>query len=142
LESTSKSSGSTVAGAEPVFGPTNAKEHTDDIRRYASVIELIPEKEQLYRELHADVWPDVVAAIKKANISNYSIFLAEIDGRKFLVSYFEYTGSDPDADFASIAADPTTRDDWWPLTDACQRVLDGTPEAQQWLPMESLMHIS
>ena len=29
--------------------------------------ELLPEKEELYRELHADVWPEVVAAIKKAN---------------------------------------------------------------------------
>ena len=106
------------------------------------MVELKPEKERLYRELHAEVWPGVVQAIKKANISNYSIFAASIGGRRYLLSYFEYTGSDPEKDFASIAADPTTRDEWWPLTDACQQVIDGTPDGEQWLPMEQLMHIS
>lgn len=142
LESSSESQADTVAGAKPAYGPTNAKAPRDNIRRYAAAVELIPEKEQLYRDLHADVWPEVVAAIKKANIRNYSIFLGSIGGRKYLFSYFEYTGSDPATDLASIASDPTTRDRWWPLTDACQRVLDGTPEGEQWLPLESLMHIS
>jgi len=141
LESPSESLRSPGAKADPVYGPTNAEKPADNVRRYASTVELIPEKEQFYRELHADVWPQVVAAIKKANIHNYSIFVAEIQGRRYLFSYFEYSGTDPEADFASIANDPTTRDKWWPLTDACQRVIAGTPENEQWLPMESLMHI-
>lgn len=126
----------------PVYGPTNRRTAEVGIRRYASAVELLPEKEQLYRELHADVWPSVVEAIKKANISNYSIFVATVEGRRYLFSYFEYSGTDPEADFASIAADPTTRDKWWPITDACQHIIAGTPDGQQWLPMESVMHIS
>jgi L-rhamnose mutarotase len=142
VDSKSESSDTGAQSPEPVFGPTNPHSPADGIRRYASAIELIPEKEPLYRKLHADVWPEVVEAIKKANISNYNIFVGTIDGKKYLFSYFEYTGSDPASDFASIAADPTTRDKWWPITDACQRVIEGTPDEQQWLPLESLMHIA
>ena len=88
---------------KPVYGETNPtpeQQSQDAIRRYASVIELLPEKEESYRKLHADVWPEVLAAIKKANIQNYSIHLAELSGKKYLFSYFEYSGSDPEKDFA------------------------------------------
>ena len=124
------------------MGPTNPEEPVDGVRRYAALVELLPEKEKLYRELHDDVWPDVVEAIKQANIRNYSIHLAEFGGAKYLFSYMEYTGSDPTADFASIANDPVTRDKWWPITDACQRIIEGTPAGSQWLPMERLMLIA
>lgn len=125
-----------------VYGGTNPSPEQsgkETIRRYASVIELLPEKEELYRKLHAEVWPEVVTAINKANIHNYSIHLVELGGKKYLFSYFEYTGSDPKKDFASIGDDPTTRDKWWPITDSCQQVLSGTPEGEQWLPLEMLM---
>jgi len=128
----------------PVYGPTNPKPEEAakaDVQRFGSVVELRPEKEQKYRELHADVWPDVVKAIKNANIQNYNIFLAEIGGKKYLFSYLEYTGDNPEKDFASIAKDKTTKEKWWPITDPCQRRLPGTPEGEQWLPMEMLMHI-
>ena len=141
MDSTSESLRDSTVSPSPVYGPTNPENPIGDVRRFASAVELKPEKEQHYRELHSDVRPRVVQAIKKANIRNYSIFVASIGGRRYLFSYFEYTGSDPDTDFASIAADPTTRDEWWPLTDACQQVIEGTPEGQQWLPLETLMHI-
>jgi L-rhamnose mutarotase len=128
----------------PVVGPTNPsveQQREAGIIYYGSVIELLPEQEQQYRDLHADVWPEVIAAIKKANIHNYNIFVAELDGKRYLFSFFEYHGDDPEADFASIAADPTTRDKWWPITDHCQKRLPGTPEGQQWQSIEMLMHI-
>jgi L-rhamnose mutarotase len=105
------------------------------------VIELLPEKEQQYRKLHADVWPEVVAAIGRANIQNYNIFIFEMGGRKYLFSYMEYTGTDPARDFASIGDDPTTRDKWWPITDACQKRLPDTPKGEQWKSLEMLMNI-
>jgi len=134
----------TMTRVNPVYGPTNP---TPDeaakatVKRFASVIELLPEKEQQYRELHAAVWPDVVKAIRKANIRNYNIYLAEIHGKKYLFSHFEYTGNDPAKDFASIGQDKTTKEKWWPITDAYQKRLPGTPEGEQWLGMEMLMHI-
>ena len=128
----------------PVYGPTNpspTQQKLQAITRYGSIIELIPEREIQYRELHAEVWPEVVAAIKKANIQNYNIFVVSLGEKRYLVSYWEYVGSDAEQDIASIAEDPTTRDRWWPLTDACQRRLSGTPETEQWFPMELVMHI-
>ncbi len=128
----------------PIYGKTNPtpdQQKQAEVKRYGSVIELLPEKEKTYRELHADVWPEVVAAIKKANIQNYNIFTVELGGKKYLFSYLEYTGTDPEKDFASIGNDATTRDKWWPITDACQREIPGTPDGQQWLPIEMLMHI-
>jgi len=122
-------------------GSTNPPDPNDGVRRLASVIELKPEKEKLYRDLHADVWPDVVKAIRKSNIRNYSISLARIGGKSYLFSYMEYTGDDIEADFAAMADDPMTRDKWWPITDSCQSVIEGTPEDSQWMPLERLMLI-
>jgi L-rhamnose mutarotase len=127
-----------------VHGPTNPsaeQQAQSGVRYYGAVVELRPEKEQQYRELHAAVWPDVLAAIKKANIRNYNIFAAELGGKRYLFSFFEYHGSDADRDLATLANDPTTRDKWWPLTDACQQRLPGTPAGQQWKSLEQLMHI-
>lgn len=128
-----------------VYGSTNPDPVTkpaDSVNRYGAVIELDADKEALYRELHAEVWPEVAAAIKKANIHNYNIFIAEIGGRKYLFSYMEHVGPDPEGDLASIKEDPTTRDMWWPITDACQLRLPGTPDSQQWMPLERLMFIA
>jgi L-rhamnose mutarotase len=55
------------------------------------------------RELHATVWPEVLAAITKANIRNYSIFLREPEN--ILFAYWEYHGSDFAADAAVMAQD-------------------------------------
>jgi len=126
---------------DSMHGPTNLPDPINGVRRLTSVIELKPEKEQLYRELHADVWPDVVKAIGKSNIQNYSISVARIDGKSYLFSYMEYTGDDMEADFAAMADDATTRDKWWPVTDLCQSVIDGTPKGARWMPLERLMLI-
>ena len=128
----------------PVYGPTNPTEQqkvANPVKCYAEAIELRPEMEEEYRRLHANVWPEVVAAIKKANIRNFKIFLTEIEGKKYLIKFFEYTGDHAQKDFASIAEDPTTRAKWWPLTDVCQKRLAGTPEGEQWKPIEMIMHL-
>lgn len=124
----------------PHYGPTNPEPAVIP-RTFCAMVELRPDKEEEYRRLHADVWPEVLAAIRRANIRNYNIYVATVGGRRYLVSHMEYTGSNPAADFATIAKDAVTRDKWWPLTDACQQVLEGTPEGQQWLPLERVMHV-
>ena len=87
------------------------------------------------------MWPEVRAAIRKANLRNFNICIQLVNGKKYLVSHFEYVGKDPDKDFALIAKDPTTNNKWWPLTDACQIVLPGTPTGEHWLPTEQVMHL-
>ena len=135
---------STLPTISPVYGPTHlspADAVRAPVKYYAAIIGLDPAKEQEYRELHANTWPDVLAAINRANIRNFNIFVTEIEGRRYLFSHFEYTGTNPEADFASIARDPTTRDKWWPLTDACQIRLPETPTGAQWRPMEQVAHL-
>jgi len=105
------------------------------MKRVASVIRLRPEQEGTYRELHAAVWPTVLATLRKANVTNYSIFLR--DG--LLFSYLEYAGDDYVADTARIAADPETRR-WWELTDPCQQPLDTAVDGEWWAPAEELFH--
>jgi len=132
------------SAVKPVYGQTNpspTRAAVSNPRYYCSIIGLRPEKEAEYRKLHANVWPEVRAAIRKANIRDYNIYIEVVSGKKYLVSHFEYVGKDPDKDFAMIAKDPTTKNKWWPLTDACQVVLKGTPTGQQWLPVEQVMHL-
>ena len=131
----------TAAVSRPTYGLTNPAPTSSAPRTYCSIIGLRPEKEAEYRQLHANVWPEVRAAIRKAHIKNYNIYIAVIDGKKYLISHFEYVGNNPAKDFAAIAKDPTTKLKWWPLTDACQFVLKGTPSGQQWLRLERVMHV-
>ncbi|MFF7472264.1 L-rhamnose mutarotase [Streptomyces sp. NPDC008092] len=106
------------------------------MQRFAAVIRLRPEKEAEYRALHAAAWPGVLAALGRARIGNYSIFLR--DG--LLFSYFEYSGNDYAADTALIAADPVTRE-WWTLTDPCQQPLDTAAPGERWAPAEEVFHL-
>jgi L-rhamnose mutarotase len=75
----------------------------------------------------------VLDQLRACNIANYSIFLHG----DLLFSYFEYTGTDFDADMARMAADPTTRQ-WWKLTDPCQDPLPNTPPGKQWTEIPSI----
>ena len=106
------------------------------VLRFASVIRLRPEKEAEYRALHAAAWPGVLAALTRAHVRNYSIFLR--DG--VLFSYLEYVGEDYEADMARVAEDPETRR-WWLLTDPCQQPVDGAAAGQWWAPMEEVFHL-
>jgi L-rhamnose mutarotase len=128
----------------PHYGPTNPSPDelaASGVRRYLRLVELKSEKEDTYRQMHAGVWPEVVAALKQAKIYNYSIYIAELGGKKYLIAYFEYAGDDPARDFAIVANDRTTRDKWWPVTDDCQVRIPGTPEGEQWLPAEMVMYL-
>jgi L-rhamnose mutarotase len=106
------------------------------IRRVASVIRLRPEHEAEYRRLHADAWPSVLAMLRAANVTNYSIFLR--DG--LLFSYLEYVGEDYEADMARIAADEQTRE-WWKFTDPCQQPVESAAEGEWWAPAEEVFHL-
>jgi len=104
--------------------------------RVASVIRLRPEHAREYRDLHREAWPEVLAALTRAHVRNYSIF--HRDG--LLFSYLEYTGDDYAADMAAVAEDEATRR-WWQLTDPCQQRLDSVADGEWWAPAEELFHL-
>lgn len=108
--------------------------------RHGSIIGLNPDKLDEYKTLHAAVWPDILAKISDCNIRNYSIFLRKLpDGNHYLFSYFEYTGTDFDADMKKMADDPRTQE-WWTHCAPCQIPLPDRAEGEWWASMEEVFH--
>jgi L-rhamnose mutarotase len=105
------------------------------MKRYGMVIKLRPEKYEVYKELHANAWPEVLAMIRACNIRNYTIYHKD----SYLFSHFEYHGDDFAADMTKMAADPKTQE-WWALTDPCQEPLESRKEGEWWAQMEELFH--
>lgn len=123
---------------EAVYGRTNPSpesQSSSTVRRFGSVVGLNPDKEKYYRELHADVWPTVLERIKKSNMRNFSIYTTELEGKRFLFSYFEYVGQDFEADMKAIADDPETQR-WWKETEPCQIGLPSRKPGAIWSEME------
>lgn len=115
----------------------NSSEAADrDTQRIAAIVRLRAEHEVEYRRLHADVWPSVLATLRRVGVRNYSIFLR--DG--LLFSYLEYTGDDWTAAQAEIAADPETQR-WWYLTDPMQEPLTTAAKGEWWVPAEEVFHL-
>ena len=122
------------------FGPSNPSPQENEkskIKRYVSVIGLKPAEESYYRKLHANVWPSILDQIKQANLQNFSIHLTEIEGRKYLFSYYEYTGEDYEKDMSNMAKDPEMQR-WWKETSSCQVLLPGSHPEEPWKQMEML----
>jgi L-rhamnose mutarotase len=105
--------------------------------RYGAVLGIRPEHIAEYKRLHAAVWPDVLKQIRASQITNYTIFLREPEN--LLFSYYEYTGTDHDADMARMAADPRTQE-WWALCGPMQRRFDSNATGEWWGPMEEVFH--
>lgn len=103
--------------------------------RYGMTIRVRPEHFEEYRRHHAAVWPDVLAAITRANIRNYSIY----HRNGVLFSYFEYVGTDFAADMRSIAADPATQR-WWSVMEPMQDPYDDRAPGEWWANMEEVFH--
>lgn len=105
------------------------------MKRYGSVIGVRPEKLEEYKKLHAAAWPEVLAMISACNIQNYSIYYKD----NMLFSYYEYVGTDYEADMQKMAADPTTQQ-WWELCNPCQQPFETRAPGEWWAGMEEVFH--
>lgn len=105
------------------------------MKRMAMTIHLKPEKKAEYLRLHAEPWPEILAALAAANIRNYSIFLKEPEN--ILFGYWEYHGADFEADAKRMAADPKMQE-WWRLTDPCQTRFETAAEGEWWAMMPEI----
>jgi L-rhamnose mutarotase len=74
--------------------------------------------------------------IKKCNIRNYSIFHKD----DMLYAYFEYTGTDFEADMAKMAADPKTLE-WWSVMEPMQNPVATRKQGEWWANMEEVFHM-
>ena len=108
------------------------------MQRMGMLIGLNAEKIEAYKQLHADVWPSVLAKISECNIRNYTIFLREPEN--LLFGYWEYHGTDFEADAARMAADPETQR-WWAVCMPCQQPLESRKDDEWWAMMEDVFHL-
>lgn len=105
------------------------------MKRMGQVLKVRPEKVEYYKRLHTAVWPKVKEMIKECNIRNYSIFMRG----GYLFAYFEYHGSNYEADMDKMAADPVTQK-WWEECIPCQQPVDFAKPGEWWADMEEVFH--
>jgi L-rhamnose mutarotase len=105
------------------------------VRRYGMAVRLRPERADEYRRMHRETWPEVLAALRRCGIGNYSIYqLGDL-----LFSYFEYGGSDLATDLARSEEDPVVAR-WERICDSCfLPVMDGA--GPTWVEMQELFHL-
>lgn len=108
------------------------------MQRMGMLIGIDPAEIAAYKNLHAAVWPQVLATLQKAQIRNYTIFLREPEN--LLFGYWEYHGENFEADMARIAQDPETRR-WWSFCSPCQVPLASRADGEHWAMMEQVFHL-
>ncbi len=107
------------------------------MQRMGLVIGVVAEKIEEYKELHANTWPEILDILSKANIHNYSIFLREPEN--LLFSYWEYHGSDFEADSKMIGEQEAMKR-WWALCSPCQLPLETRAVGEHWAMMEHVFY--
>lgn len=86
-----------------------------------------------YCKLHASVWPDVLKTISTCSLRSYSIFLHD----DLVFAYYEYTGTDYEADMAKMAEDPVTQE-WWKHTRPCFEKFAMDPSSEFYHDMKQI----
>jgi len=107
------------------------------MQRMGMLIGLKSDRVAEYKKLHAAVWPEILDKISECNIRNYSIFLREPEN--LLFAYWEYEGTDFEADMRRMAADPNTRR-WWDICMPCQEPLESRRDGEWWAMMDEVFH--
>ena len=104
------------------------------MRRVCFLLKVKADRAAEYRRRHAEVWPDMLAALRETGWRNYSLFLRP-DG--LLVGYFET--DDLDAALAGMAArDVNTR--WQTEMAPFFEGLDGAPD-EGITPLTEVFHL-
>lgn len=104
--------------------------------RVAQVIRLDRDSIEEYEQLHAAVWPGVLAQITASGIRNYSIYRYET----LLFATFDYVGDDYAADMAAMAVDETTQR-WWAVCEPLQRPVSERVAGEWWHTIPEVFHL-
>ena len=105
------------------------------MRRYGRVIRLRPEGAEEYERLHRTPWSEVLAALSRARIANFSIYRHG----DLLFSYFEYHGDDLEADEARLAEIPEYAS-WIQRCDPLQEPLPEREPGTWWHEIPEIFH--
>jgi L-rhamnose mutarotase len=113
---------------------SGASETADGSRRVCFLLKVKEDLVEEYTRRHAEVWPDMLAALSATGWRNYSLFLRP-DG--LLVGYFET--DDLDAALAGMAArEVNTR--WQTEMARYFEGLDGAPD-EGIVPLHEVFHL-
>ncbi len=104
------------------------------VRRFGDMIKV--RDLEAYKIWHANPMPGVNEMIKQCNLKNYSIY----SKGEYLFAYYEYVGSDFEADMAKMAADPNTQA-WWEVVKPLMKPLVEREAEEFWSGMEEIYHI-
>ena len=107
------------------------------MQRMCRIIKVKPDVIAEYKRIHAAVWPEILEAIAKSNVRNYSIYLREPEN--LLISYWEYMGTDYEGDMAAIKSAPRMQE-WWDITDPMQEPLANRAEGEWWADVPEVFH--
>ena len=105
------------------------------MKRLGMMIGIKPDKIEDYKELHRNVWPEILENLTELNCRNYSIFLKN----NMLFGYMEYHGDDYDRDMKLMAANKKVQK-WWTLCEPCQEPLENRKVGEWWSLMEEVFH--
>jgi len=107
------------------------------LRRFGQALGIRPECIEQYRADHAEIWPEIAAAIHAAGIRNYSIFLL---GEQ-LFGYYEYIAPEEEYEtrMATLAAAPRMRE-WWDRMEPMQVPDPERPLGSWWADMNEVFH--
>ncbi|WP_030925684.1 L-rhamnose mutarotase [Streptomyces sp. NBC_01527] len=105
------------------------------MQRVCFLLKVRQERLEEYRERHAAVWPEMLAALSTAGWHNYSLFLRE-DG--LLVGYLE-TEDFAAAQAAMAATDVNTR--WQADMAGFFEALDGAKPDEAMKPLTEIFHL-
>jgi L-rhamnose mutarotase len=106
------------------------------MQRIGMALRLKSGSSEAYKAYHREVWPEVLAKLSECNIRNYSIYFKD----DLLFSYFEYYGSDLEADRLRMASHAKTRE-WWTIMESLQDPLSTRKEGEWWAEMEEVFHL-
>jgi L-rhamnose mutarotase len=93
-----------------------------------------PAGAQEYRRRHDEIWPKLVAALRKAGVVDYRIFLDEESG-----SLFAVLTRDGEHGMDGLAAKPVMREWWAMMADLMPIGTDGAPWSR---PLNEVFHLA
>ena len=117
------------------------KPQKSEVRRFGQVVAIEPDKIEKFKKLHTAVWPEVLEELGKYHISNYSIFLKDLEENKpYLFGYFEYTGDNFETDRKKMLENPKVGE--WESMVGNECLVQQSPDKKDvwWADMEEVFY--
>jgi L-rhamnose mutarotase len=82
------------------MNPTTHSVEGEPLKRFAFILRLRPGAEEAYEKAHREVWPEMLAMLKRGGISEYSIF------RRDQLLFLTFRAVDFEATWSQFDNDP------------------------------------